>query len=293
MNCPTCGEDMDPALGQMGLGVHPTCGSVPADPDTVVMGIFDTVRDAIVNQPRSLQKRIGPSEIGHPCQRRIGHKLAGTPEVNGDSVRGVAWKPFVGTSVHEQMANIMAKAEVARWSTTEDDVSPRWHVEERVTVGTIGGVAISGSTDLFDGHHGIVFDWKFTSKNQIKNYYKPHGPGDQYRIQAHLYGLGWKNAGHDVRHVAILFLTREGEYTDRYVWHEPFDERVAIDALKRLEEIQTGIDSLGADFMIPLLPTTEAWCGNCPFFKVGATDLTKACPGETERVKRDAVDPFN
>ena len=290
MTCPSCGEVMDAALGQAGLGVHPTCPTVDRSPELIAADLFDIVRDAIVNQPRSLQTRIGPSEIGHPCDRRIGHKLAGTAEVNS---RAVPWKPFVGTAVHEQMADIMAKAEVARWTETDDDVPPRWHVEERVSVGEICGIDITGSTDLFDGQHGIVFDWKFTSKNQIKNHYKPHGPGDQYRKQAHLYGRGWQRKGHHVRHVAIVFLTREGEYADRYVWHEPYDEQIAIDALKRVEEIKTGIDTLGPEFMLPILPTTESWCGHCPYFQVGATDLTKACPGDTERVQQDAVDPFN
>jgi hypothetical protein len=58
--------------------------------------LMDAIRHKITHHPRSLQKRIGPSEIGNPCDRRIGYKLLGQPE----NPRGDAWKPTIGTAVH-------------------------------------------------------------------------------------------------------------------------------------------------------------------------------------------------
>ena len=46
-------------------------------PDVLASELLAIVHDAIVGQPRSRQKRIGPSELGNPCDRRIGYRLAG------------------------------------------------------------------------------------------------------------------------------------------------------------------------------------------------------------------------
>jgi hypothetical protein len=269
--CVSCGTDLDEAIRKAGVATHPTCSALPTDPDVVMSEVFDTVATAIAGQPRSQQTRIGPSEIGVPCDRRIGYKLAGVPEVND---RGLPWKPWVGTAIHEQLADIFGRREIAN-----EDAPQRWHVEERVTVGTAGGQRITGTADLFDAYTGIVMDWKTTSRRIIRETYRPHGPGDQYRIQAHLYGRGFVQAGHDVRTVAIVFLARDGEWADRHVWHEPYDEQVALDALARLEGIQSALTALGPEFVLPTLEAVDAYCGFCPWYKPRAADLTKSCPG--------------
>lgn len=281
--CPACSEPIDPAIHGLGLAMHPMCRAIDVNPDIVVAEIFGTVSDAIANQPRTLQTMIGPSEIGHPCKRRLGYKLAGVPESNP---RGTAWKPYVGGQIHNGVGDIMAKAELARWTDGANAAkvaTTRWHVEERVTVGNLlkaeGIVPITGSTDLFDAYHGIVFDWKFTGIRQIQRNYRPKGPGQQYRTQAHTYGDGWVNAGFDVKHVAVIFMTREGEFTDRHVWHEPYDPTVGPAAIDRVQKIQTSLDLLGPEFVIPALEPTEAYCGHCPYFQENTTDLARACPG--------------
>lgn len=269
MTCAACGEPLDQVTG---LRLHPTC---EANPDLAVSEVFGLVEQAIVGQPRSQQKRIGPSEIGVPCDRRLGYKLAGTPEVN--RVGDVAWKPYVGTAVHEQMANIMANAEIAGWD--DDNHTECYKVEERVCVGEINGVEITGSCDLFQVWHGAVWDWKFTTRNKIREEYRPHGPGDQYRIQAHLYGRGWERAGYQVRTVGVIFMTRDGDFTDRHVWHEPYDRDIAIAALERASSIALALESLGPEFTIPTLPTADAYCRFCPWFKANTTPDSRSCPG--------------
>jgi len=269
--CFVCNTRLDPLLKE--AGVHLLCEPVgePVD-DTVddhVTELFTIISDAITNQPRSLQTRIGPSEIGIPCNRRIGYKLAGTPESNK---RGVAFKPWIGTQAHEGMAMIMTNASLA----TED---ARWIVEGKVTVGEVDGVPITGSADLFDKRAGIVFDWKFTTKNKIRETYRPHGPGDQYRIQAHLYGRGFAAKGHDVKHVAIIFMTRDGDFADRYVWSEPYDEQIALDALARVDGIAAALRLMGPEKAIPALPMAESHCTFCPYFKANSTNPVVACPG--------------
>ena len=253
-------------------------GSSEFEADLAVTELFGLIEQSILNQPRSLQKRIGPSEIGIPCDRRIGHILAGTPRVKPDSV---AWLPFVGTALHEAVGNIVARAEIARFDQAED-VKPRWHVEERVTVGQIGGVEITGSCDLFDEATGLVLDYKFVTRNKIRETYRPHGPGEQYRTQVHAYGKGFEDAGYDVQHVAVLFWTRDGQFTDRHLHVEPYDRAIAEAALARVESIQQAITLLGPEFALPTLAATESHCNFCPWQRSGATDLTQACPGVTQ-----------
>lgn len=276
--CVACDERIDLALTRSGHALHPGCDPLNRSPDQVATELFGIVADAVTNSPRSLQTRIGPSEAGSPCHRRIGYTLAGTPRVN---IAGMAWKPAVGTAVHAMFADIIAAAEVAR--AGGDPYAQRWHVEERVGAGTYGpdGVTLDGSCDLFDAWTGTSFDWKFTTRNRIREHYRPHGPGDQYRVQAHLYGLGWARRGHPVAHVAVIFMTRDGEYTDRHVWHEPYDEKVALGALRRLDETAYLLHDLGPAITLPMLPMAESYCGNCPWWSRGATDPTRACPGVT------------
>jgi hypothetical protein len=271
VTCLGCGEPIDSPTG---IAVHPTCDY---SPEMVATEVFTLIEKAIVGQPRSNQRRIGPSEIGVPCDRRIGYKLAGVDPVQD---RGAAWKPYVGTSLHEQVGNVMASHELQRFCVEDaDTVTQRWLVEERVSVGDINGVEITGSSDLFDRHTGTVWDFKFVTRNKIRETYRPHGPGEQYRVQCHLYGRGFARAGYDVRHVGVIFLTRDGEFTDRHVWHEPYDEQVAIDALARATSIAVALEALGPDFTLSTLPTANAYCNFCPWHSSRATDLGRACPG--------------
>jgi hypothetical protein len=281
--CAACKNALNPDLARQGHALHPGCNPVPASIDTLATELFATIAKGIDNQPRTLQTRIGPSEIGTPCHRRLGHKLAGTKPSN---VGKVPWKAFIGTAAHEQISNIFAREEIAR----PGDIAQRWHVEERVAVGGYGpdGITVDGSTDLMDAWHGLVTDWKFTTRNKIREEYRPHGPGEQYRTQAHLYGYGWTRKGFAVATVAIVFFARDGEFTDRFVWSEPYDEQIALDAMGRLDATAHLLADLGVA-ALELLPTAPAYCGFCPFHKDGARDLTLACPGHPQTSAPDAL----
>lgn len=268
--CLSCGQ---PLIDVAGSRLHPTC---TVDPDATASELFTILADAITNQPRSLQTRIGPSELGTPCDRRLGYKLAGVPEVNNR--HGVGWKAFIGTALHEQFAQIFARLEIDRYET-EASTTPRWYVEDRVTAGQISDTDIDGNCDLFDAWTGTVWDWKFTTKNKIRETYRPHGPGEQYAVQAQNYGRGWASRGMDVRTVGIVFMTRDGEFSDRYVWHTPFTPEVSAAAFARANSIDLALRSLGPDFTLQTLPTADAYCSFCPWFTKGSTTIATACPG--------------
>jgi hypothetical protein len=275
MNCPSCNETIDEAVTRMGLALHPTCEAVDTDPNLVAMEIFSIIQQSVLNQPRSAQKMIGPSEMGQPCTRRIGYKLAGV-EPQNNSQGSVAWKPAVGTMMHAALGDMMARHELDTFPNS--GLSPRWHVEEQVTIGDVAGETITGNCDLFDAHNGVVVDFKTTSSRTMSKFVT-EGPGLQYETQCHLYGLGWENAGHDVKHVMLIWLVRDGSFTERHVWTAPYDRAAALDALERIRIIKTSLDTHGPETILPHLEAVASYCNNCPWYRRGETDLGLGCPG--------------
>lgn len=231
--------------------------------------IMHFIRHAITDHPRSAQKRIGPSEIGLECTRRLAHKLAGHDEPE----RVTPWKPTVGTAIHTWLEGVFADANRSLWTDT-----PRFLLERRVNVGEINGVTITGSCDFFDTATGIVNDWKTCGKTRLQTY-KRKGPGGQYRTQAHLYGRGWQRAGHTVNHVMITFLPRDGELSDTHLWHEPYDETIAIAALDRATGITQLIDTVGIDTVLDMYPPCDdewcPWCATRPPYGFGRREIAK------------------
>lgn len=253
-----------------------------ADVDLLRRELLAIITGAIINHPRSQQVAIGPSEIGHPCARRIGFKLLGMEDPAEEDPN---WKATVGTAIHAWLEEVFA-ADSARHYAPQ--YVTRWLLEETVTVGEVCGEPIGGHCDLYDLVTFTVVDWKSVGPTQLKKY-KAHGPGDQYRAQAHLYGRGWQLAGRQVENVAVMFLPRNGELREAHFWAEPYDERIALAALARLEGIKRTVDAL-ATKALPLLPTADAYCTLCPHYRRGATDLTQACPGDPAAIPARSQD---
>lgn len=243
------------------------------DPDHTGEHLLHLVREAITNHPRSLQQRIGPSELGHPCARRIGYKMSGQPERAGEP----NWKATVGTALHSWLEQVLDRANIDYEQRTQSG-EERYYTEQRVTVGQILGEDIDGSCDVYDRVTATVIDWKSVGPTQLTKY-KRFGPGAQYRSQAHLYGRGWRARGLPVDNVMVVFLPRNGELAETYVWHEPYSEQVALDALQRANGIAITIQALGPA-ALEQLPTADSWCHMCPYYKAQSTDLSRGCPGD-------------
>lgn len=219
------------------------------------------IENGIRQQPRSQQKLIGPSEIGTDCDHCLAAKLAGWDETE----REVAWLPFIGTAVHAEIAS-MFEADNAR--ATAAGNRPRWRVEKRVEVGTIGGHPISGTCDLYDTFDGIVIDWKIVGAATLRT--AKAGAKPVYRVQGQLYGLGQENAGHTPREVAIAHLPRNAMSLAQAVIHvEDYDPEIAHQALARANKIHANLQALASINT----DTRDAWittqdrapgCFSCP-----------------------------
>ncbi|MEU6647830.1 hypothetical protein ABZ863_35680 [Saccharomonospora sp. NPDC046836] len=240
--------------------------------------IAQLITDTASNAPRSLQKRIGPSGVGNPCERAISYLMLDWPKAN---TRQEVIAPVIGTGFHSWME----EAFEGRQATLPDG-RPRYRIEERVTVrdSPAEGRVIAGSSDLYDRATGTVWDWKLVGKSSLEKY-RRGGPGDQYRIQAHLYGLGQENAGETPQRVAICFVGRYHQLLV-HVWTEPYNRQVALDALARLDHITDRFTSdnaedteFGHSWWTTVPTSPKAKCMFCEWYKPGSTDLAVGCPG--------------
>lgn len=233
--------------------------------------VISVVQDAARNAPRSRQAAPGPSELGVPCDRRLAYKIMDWDRPNDSRDQ---WPSTIGTSVHAWMAG--AFEDLNRKLGWE-----RYLVERRVHL----PYGISGSSDLFDRETRVNNDWKVTGLPKIKEY-RARGPGEQYRVQAHLYALGMLLAGEAPADVAITFLPRGGRIDDLFVWTEPFDPAIATAALARYEAIKQKVITLDPQIRPATwaaFPTAESYCTYCPFHLPHSADLAKGCPGHRSR----------
>lgn len=239
-------------------------------PNTLATELRGVIENAILEAPRSKQVAIGPSEIGHPCQRRIGYRLLGVDKTNDTP----GWRPTVGTAVHAWLAETFIMAEQER-RKDDPDAPRRWLIEHRVDVGD----DITGSCDLFDRETRTLIDWKIVAATTLRSA-KIDGPSEQYRTQVHAYARGWTRRGVDVDNVGIFYLPSSGELYEGHLWTEPYDEDIAINALERLARIRALTAAFGTKALSALpTDTPERLCRYCPWHLPASTDLAAACPG--------------
>lgn len=223
--------------------------------------LIAAVRDYDRNRPRSLQTRIGPSEIGSDCLRQLGYKVAGHPRTNHGG--GDPWPAFVGTATHAALDEVFS---------TRDG----WETERRVVVDP--DLGLSGSTDLLRLFDGVtVIDHKVVGADTLRKA-KANGPSRKYRTQINAYAHGWIAAGVPVEWVAIAYWPRSGRLSGLHVWLERYDPAPVDWALNRLDVLGKLHGLLGPE-LFRLLPVAEDYCDSCPFFNPGSIDPATACAG--------------
>ncbi|WP_159622704.1 hypothetical protein [Ruania rhizosphaerae] len=242
------------------------------DPAAALKDAERIIADSIMNAPRSLQVEIGPSEIGNPCDHCLAAQLAGWSQ-NAE----LGWLPFVGTAVHSALEVFFIEHENHR--NANHTTGRRYLTEHKVLVGQVAGTDVWGTCDLFDTVTGMTVDWKIVGITTLRAAKKR--PKPEHRVQAHLYGRGWVNAGYRVEHVAIAHLPRNEQSMTRAVWwHEPYDEQVAVDALDRATQFAVNLQALATagaevrDGWITSLPRAEG-CFDCPRYPDRPAGMTK------------------
>ena len=235
---------------------------VGGEQDELLRELKDLVKYAAYNAPRSLQKTLGPSEIGHGCDRRLAYSLA-RPDMTEERknlpyFKMDPWPSIMGTAGHAWLADAV--------ELTNDRLGEkRWISEHRVTAwdDVEGGI---GTCDLYDTHSETVFDFKINGPTQFKKYVR-YGPTDTYKGQVNVYGKGYKNAGRVVRKVGILFIPRAGLLRDAHLWLDDFDEALADSLHAKVRVITDLTNALNVRekperfSLIPISPGSACqWC---------------------------------
>ena len=226
------------------------------DHDTI-KGLIRGIAD---QRPRNHQAAVGPSEIGGPCARRLGFRLAGVDKVNPDHDPLAS---LIGTAMHALIDEALQG---------DDD----WHTELPVELPAYG---IRGTLDAYHAPTKTIVDWKLVGATSLRKY-KTLGVGDQYRTQVHTYGLALAMTGVDVDHVAIAFIPRSGILAETYVWSEPLNHDVVEAALRRYETIRDTV-AINPGEALPLLPTADQFCQRCPYY-LPAGAPPEACAGHID-----------
>lgn len=251
--------------------------TAPDGPPPLLGELQKIIVQAARRAPRSLQRAIGPSEIGGSCRRKMALKLIGAEPLRED---GDPWPSVVGTATHTWLAEAF-EADNAR--RDKNDQPPRWLIEQRVTIRE----GLTGSCDLYDLQESTVIDWKNLGTTSLKKLIKD-GPSDTYRVQLHAYGVGWANQGLTPKKVALVALPRAGWLADAHIWSEDFDPAVCHNALNGLDDLLTGMNVAehfgGLDEFMRILPKNTADCTFCPYVTDDITvRASVGCAGKAEK----------
>lgn len=238
------------------------------------------IRDYERNIERSLQVEIGPSEVGQPCDRRLVMQLLGAEDINADRDQ---WPATVGTAVHALLAEAFRRSNAM---LTAQGRAPRWLIEQPITIRP----GLIGHTDLIDLWTWTVIDHKNVSVASLRDRKKAGHPGQQYEIQAQLYGLGWARAGLPIKKVAIAFYPKSGMMRDSWLWTADYDESVALAALDRMDSLLADANEAELadqlDQYLWALPRDTEHCSWCPFFRGDLMEPSETpavhCAGEFE-----------
>jgi hypothetical protein len=218
----------------------------PDVPALLLAGIRDFQR----SRPRSMQKEVGPSQLGSPCDHCLAAALAGWEKGNDD-----AWLPLIGTAVHALLL-------------TPEVYGEEWLVEHRVTVGDVAGRAVEGNADLFHAPTGTVVDFKIVGASTL-NESRRNGSKLQYQRQIQLYGAGFVNAGYEVNTCLIAYLPRNSpNLSDAFFDAHPFDATIAAETLAHAGRLAANaatfarVSERARDVFIDSLPRSPG-CFDC------------------------------
>jgi hypothetical protein len=178
--------------------------------------LLQVLRDKDAGRARSKQTQVGPSELGG-CRRKVWYRLNDQPETNDNELKLAA---IMGTAIHASIEDAIRAV---------DPKGEKYWVETAVEYS-----GMKAHIDLFIPESGDVVDWK-TVKKQNLSYF----PSTQQRWQVQVYGYLLDKSGKGKpRTVNLVAIARDGDERDIRVHSEPYDPKMAEEAMNWLSAIK-------------------------------------------------------
>ena len=207
--------------------------------------LIEALRSADDQRDRSKQVAIGVSQLGG-CRRQVWHKLNGDAETNPT----LRLASIMGTAIHATIeAALQGKGYLLEHRIEAKDGLP------------------PATIDCFDPESGTVTDFKTITKKNADYFVTK-----QKRFQVHTYGYLLAQDGFKVTRVQLLGIPRDGNENDVIEWSEPYDEKIALEALQWLKDVEALTEAPA-----PERDATTFCASYCPFFG----DLCSGIPKDT------------
>ncbi len=236
--------------------------------DDLLHDLQKVIQQGSDNAARSLQRALGPSEVGHQCARHLAFAMMGEPKCNVGSDPLAA---LMGTAFHAWFSDAIT---LANQLLGRD----RWITERKVEVRP----GLPGTCDLYDRDTDTVVDLKCPGPTRYAKY-KKEGPSRVYRRQVHLYGKGYERSfGITPKNVGIFFVPRAGRLSNAFLWTEPYQPELVEDTFLRLDSITELCAGLDVEHhperyaMIPSTPSED--CDLCAWWNPTPSGPCQ-CPG--------------
>ena len=220
--------------------------------------LIEVLRAKDAGRARSKQTQVGPSELGG-CRRKVWYRINGREATNNNELKLAA---IMGTAIH---------AEIEKSISVLDPKGEKYLVETEVEYN-----GMKAHIDLYIPETGDVIDWK-TVKVKNLSYF----PSLQQRWQVQVYGYLLDKSGKGKpRTVNLVAIARDGDERDVKVHSEPYDPKIAEEALNWLAAIKESA-------VAPEPERDQSYCRfYCKYFdesgKVGCTGIKKELIKEGE-----------
>ena len=221
--------------------------------------LLEVLRAKDAGRARSKQTQVGPSELGG-CRRKVWYRLNDQPETNDNEMKLAA---IMGTAIHSAIEEAI---------TVADPKSEKYWVETSVEYN-----GMKAHIDLYIPATGDVVDWK-TVKVKNLSYF----PSLQQRWQVQVYGYLLDKSGKgSPKTVNLVAIARDGDERDVKVHSEPYDPKMAEEALNWLAAIKESADA-------PEPERDQSYCKSyCKYFdetgEMGCVGIKK------ERIKEGEI----
>lgn len=195
----------------------------------------------LITQPseRDLQLKVGPSDLGDPCNYCLGRKMAGIK-----AERDFSMYPWLGTAIHKLIQYLV---EPLRFFYQPNINDMAWELfglgrartEIKVFICHIPGYGdVYGNIDVLLELERIIIDWKSSSRKKIK-LYKLHGVPTENLGQTILYIHGARKSGYDVEAAVLVYIPRDAaDLGELWAYEVEYDESEVNQIIERATIIQ-------------------------------------------------------